>query len=213
VSDGASASGGSRRPAPGSSRAKSVRTTQPGGAHGDDGANKRWGRQRQVLVARLGLLLTVVVPVASLHDRAGHRPPAGPLSGRPLRPGARCGWRAATAEPVRPGSKPRGVGRSEVVRHTPRHGGLPPATWWTRTWWYAPKASAMCPWVVERTFAGTGRSRPLSKDLGVPARERRGDGLSHQDPLAPRPSGSRRTLRPSHSPSSGVEVQTPCLRV
>ncbi len=50
---------------------QSVKTTEPGGPHGDDGGKKVKGRQRHMLVDPRGLLLQVVVHPANLQDRAG----------------------------------------------------------------------------------------------------------------------------------------------
>jgi putative transposase len=49
---------------------QSVKTTSVGGVRGYDGAKKLSGRERHVLVATQGLLLTVTVHSAELQDRA-----------------------------------------------------------------------------------------------------------------------------------------------
>jgi putative transposase len=49
---------------------QSVKTTERGGSHGDDGAKKLSGRQRHLLVDTLGLVLGVMVHPADLQDRA-----------------------------------------------------------------------------------------------------------------------------------------------
>ena len=48
----------------------SVKTTERGGPHGDDGAKQRSGRKRHLLVDTLGILLAVVVHPADVQDRA-----------------------------------------------------------------------------------------------------------------------------------------------
>lgn len=42
--------------------------TERGGLHGYDGSKKLAGRKRHMLVDTIGLVLTVVVPIAHLQD-------------------------------------------------------------------------------------------------------------------------------------------------
>ena len=52
---------------------QSVKTTDVGGVRGYDGGKKVTGRKRHIVVDTLGLLLCVIVHVASLQDRDGAR--------------------------------------------------------------------------------------------------------------------------------------------
>jgi len=52
---------------------QSVKTTDVGGARGYDGGKKVTGRKRHIVVDTLGLLLCVIVHIASLQDRDGAR--------------------------------------------------------------------------------------------------------------------------------------------
>jgi putative transposase len=52
---------------------QSVKTTDIGGIRGYDGGKKVTGRKRHIVVDTLGLLLCVVVHVASMQDRDGAR--------------------------------------------------------------------------------------------------------------------------------------------
>jgi putative transposase len=127
---------------------QSVKTTEVGGACGYDAGKKIKGRKRHILVDTMGLLLLVVVHVASIQDRDGARlllAKAKGLYGR-LRliwadggyAGKLIGWVQATC-----GWMLEIIKRSDAV-----------------------KGFKLLPrrWVVERTFGWLGRSRRLSKD-------------------------------------------------
>jgi putative transposase len=58
-------------PSAGISESQSVNTTDRGGPQGYDGAKKLSGRKRQILVDTMGLLIKVVVHIASLQAREG----------------------------------------------------------------------------------------------------------------------------------------------
>jgi len=62
-----------KHPTAGCLDSQSVKTTELGGERGYDNGKNVKGRQRRVLVDTLGLLLTVLVPAASVSDPAGAR--------------------------------------------------------------------------------------------------------------------------------------------
>src|SRR5712692_9762238 len=61
---------------------QSVKTTERGGPHGYDAGKKVNGRKRHILVDTTGLVLNVVVHVASLQDREGVPLLLSPIKGR-----------------------------------------------------------------------------------------------------------------------------------
>jgi hypothetical protein len=68
--------------------------TERGRPHGYDGGKKLSGRKRHILVDTMGLVLKVVVHVATIQDRESVRRVLGPLKGvfSRMRKGvARCG--------------------------------------------------------------------------------------------------------------------------
>jgi len=60
---------------------QSVKTTDRGGPHGYDGAKKLSGRKRHIFVDTMGLLIKVVVHIASLQDREGVKLLLEPIKG------------------------------------------------------------------------------------------------------------------------------------
>ena len=126
---------------------QSVKTTEAGGPRGFDAFKRVMGRKRHIVVDTLGLLLVVVVHVASLQDPAGaklvlHRdrgalPALGAhLGGRDLRLGRRVGGRAVRLGAGGRGARPGRKGFQVLPKR----------------------------WIVERTFGWFNRSRRLSKD-------------------------------------------------
>jgi len=132
---------------------QSVKTTETRGVRGYDAAKKVTGRKRHIVVDTLGLLLMVVVHVASIQDRDGAKSVLAKIKGKFSRlqliwadggyagglvdwVKATCGW---VLEIVKRNDDVTGF---QVLPHR---------------------------WVVERTFGWLGRCRRLSKDYeGLP---------------------------------------------
>jgi putative transposase len=126
---------------------QSVKTTEAGGPRGFDAFKRIMGRKRHVMVDTLGLLLVVVVHVASLQDPAGAKLVLSKIKGRVPRleliwadgiyasvvewVAAQCGWVLS------------------IVSRDPD----------TRGFQILPKR-----WIVERTLGWFNRYRRLSKD-------------------------------------------------
>jgi len=147
-----------------SSDSQSVKTTEQGGPRGYDGGKQVHGRQRHLLGDTLGLLLTVVVPPATVQDRDGAQLVLAGLqsqfprlhqlwadhgyTGGLLEWIAReLGWRVASVErsprrgfPVTPEGTFQQVSLPATFEPFPRR------------------------WVVERTLAWTSHHRRMSKD-------------------------------------------------
>ena len=141
---------------------QSVKTSERGGPHGDDGAKKLSGRKRHLLVDTLGLVLRVLVQPADVQDRAAAPELLLPLADAlprleliwadsayvgPVQTWVweTVGWRLTIVE--RPGGRGQWLpaGQEPPVR---RRGFLP-----------LPRR-----WVVERSIAWIGRNRRMSRD-------------------------------------------------
>jgi putative transposase len=127
---------------------QSVKTTEVGGACGYDAGKKIKGRKRHILVDTMGLVLMIVVHVASIQDRDGARlllAKAKGLFPRLQRVWADGGYAGKLIGWVQEmcGWVLEIIKRSDVV-----------------------KGFKLLPrrWVVERTFGWLGRYRRLSKD-------------------------------------------------
>ena len=142
---------------------QSVKTTERGGPHGDDGAKKLSGRKRHLLVDTLGLALGALVHPADIQDRA-----SAPWLLRQLQPTLprlpliwadsadlgplqtwvqeTFGWRLAIVK--RPGGG-RGLWLRADQEPPPCLPGFQPA----------PHR-----WIVQRSFAWIGRNRRMSQD-------------------------------------------------
>jgi transposase len=146
---------------------QSVKTTQKGGVHGDDGAKKLSGRKRHVLVDTTGLLLTVRVHTADLQDRAGAKLLLDPIKGvfpRMQRLWADTGYTGPLGDWVN-----EQLGWTiEIVRHAPRPRGMWVFPGQEVDWSLLERPRGFRHlarrWVVERTIAWIGRNRRMSKD-------------------------------------------------
>jgi putative transposase len=142
------AAGRNPEPSAGVIDSQSVKTTEAGGEHGYDAGKKVNGRKRHILVDTMGLVLMVVVHVASVQDRDGARLLLAKAKGLFTRlqliwadggyAGKLIAWVQETC-----GWVLEIIKRSDTV-----------------------KGFKLLPrrWVVERTFGWFGRYRRLSKD-------------------------------------------------
>jgi putative transposase len=130
---------------------QSVRTSEPGGARGYDGAEKLCGRKRHLLVDTLGLVLLVMVTAADVQDRDGARTLLSVLTTQFRR--SRVIWADGAYAGALPswvrGLRKWGKVRVEIVRKAKGRRGFAVVPW---------------RWIVERTFAWLGRYRRLKSD-------------------------------------------------
>jgi putative transposase len=143
---------------------QSVKTTEQGGPHGDDGGKKVNGRKRHILVDTLGLLLKVVVHPANLQDRDGARLVLAGL--QHAFPRLQHLWADQTyTGDLLEWIKTHLGWTVEIVERSPRRGFMVNADGLlTRVTLPATFEPLPRRWVVERTLAWTSRYRRMSKD-------------------------------------------------
>jgi putative transposase len=143
---------------------QSVKTTEQGGPHGDDGGKQVNGRKRHIVVDTLGLLLKVVVHPANLQDRDGAQLV---LAGLPERfPRLRHLWAdQGYTGPLLDWISEHLGWTVEVVARSPRRGFVVNrAGQFQRVALPAVFEPLPRRWVVERSLAWTSRYRRMSKD-------------------------------------------------
>lgn len=127
---------------------QSVKTTESGGPDGYDAGKRVTGRKRHVVVDTLGLLLIVVVHIASIQDAAGAKSVLTPLIGR--FPRLKVLWADGVYQgPLVDWVKGKLGCVLEIVRRAAGERGFR----------VLPKR-----WIVERTFGWFNRYRRLSKE-------------------------------------------------
>lgn len=147
---------------------QSVKTSAQGGPKGFDGAKKVKGRKRHLLTDTLGLLLAVVIQVASVQDRAGADEVVA--AGMAKVPGltmlytdegyaGQCKKRLEASHPGLSVEVARHPGNRSVGRRVQGQQLLPFPEVATKTFVPLPKR-----WVIERTNAWNDRPRRLAKD-------------------------------------------------
>jgi putative transposase len=143
---------------------QSVKTTEQGGPHGDDGGKQVNGRKRHILVDTLGLLLNVVVHPANLQDRDGARLVLAGLQQR--FPRLRHLWAdQASTGPIVDWITEHLGWTVEIVERSPRRGFVVTADGaFQRVALPALFEPLPRRWVVERTLAWTSHSRRMSRD-------------------------------------------------
>jgi putative transposase len=143
---------------------QSVKTTEQGGPHGDDGGRKVNGRKRHIVVDTLGLLLKVVVHPANLQDRDGAKLVLTDLKRQ--FPRLRHLWAdQGYTGPIVDWIKEQLGWTVEIVERSPRRGFVVTSDGQCQRV-ALPAVFEPLPrrWVVERALAWIGRHRRMSKD-------------------------------------------------